>query len=187
MTAPNRPFLCLPEALADGVVLLDSHRLEDAEAHLAGEDEEMRRRFDGAGPATLEQTHDAMTRWIEGRAAGGPVFAYAVRRPNGLLIGGCELRMRSAATVSASYWMFPRFRRLGYATRALALLLDSAAGVAGLDRVEMRIAPDNVASLRLARKAGFAEMGEVEEIAPNGARSTMILFTRPLGRPAEEH
>jgi [ribosomal protein S5]-alanine N-acetyltransferase len=183
----DRPFLCLPETLTDGIVLLDSHRLEDAEAHLAAEDEEMRRRFDAARPATLEQTRNAMARWIEGRAAGGSVFAYAVRRPDGLLIGGCELRMRSATTISASYWIFPRFRRLGHATRALALLLDAAAGIGGLRRVEMRIAPDNGASLRLAEKAGFSEAGEVEHIAWTGMRSTMILFTRQSGRPAEEH
>src|SRR6476620_11167852 len=87
----------LPADLSDGVILLDAHRMEDAEAHLLGEDEEMRRRFDAVRPATLNETRQALERWIAARDCGGdPMFAYAMRELSGQLIGGCELRMRSA-------------------------------------------------------------------------------------------
>src|SRR5438270_13200599 len=149
------PLRYLPETLADGIVLLDVHRLEDAEAHLLGEDEEMRRRFDSVRPATLEETRSAVERWIAGRAEGGPMFAYALRAASGQLIGGCELRMRSASSANVSYWVFPSFRGHGHALRAVSLLSAAAERIPGLHRLEVRIAPDNESSRRVAMKAGF--------------------------------
>jgi RimJ/RimL family protein N-acetyltransferase len=181
---PDPPLLRLPDRLGDGVVLLDAHRIEDAEAHLQGEDAEIRRRFDAERPATLEETRRAMARWIEGRAAGEPMFAYAVRLPSGQLIGGCELRMRSATGANLSYWVFPRFRGRGYALRAVALLCDAAAHIRGLERLEARIAPDNKSSRRAAEKAGFKEAGMVEEKAWTGAVSMMTLYVRPVPKPS---
>jgi hypothetical protein len=45
------PPIWLPDALTDGVITIDGHRLADAEAHLAGEDAEMRLRFDADQPS----------------------------------------------------------------------------------------------------------------------------------------
>jgi RimJ/RimL family protein N-acetyltransferase len=178
------PVLRLPDTLADGVVLLDAHRTGDAEAHLDGEDAEMRRRFDAERPATLEETRRAMARWIEGRAAGTPMFAYAVRLPSGELIGGCEIRMRSPTSANVSYWIYPPFRGRGYALRAVTLLCRAAKGVEGLERLEARIAPDNTRSHRVAEKAGFKKAGTVEERAWTGAVATMNLYVRPVRKPS---
>lgn len=172
------PLIRLPDALSDGVILLDAHQVEDAEAHLEGEDDEMRLRFDAPRKATLDEVRGAMARWIEGRKAGGPMFAYALRRAPGVLMGGCELRMLTAKAANVSYWLFPQFRGQGYAARALALLCENAAGIAGLEQVEAHIAPDNLASRRLAERCGFVETGTVEEEAWTGAISTMIRYVR---------
>jgi RimJ/RimL family protein N-acetyltransferase len=180
-TAAGLPRLTLPESLADGTVLLDAHRLEDAEAHLAGEDEEMRRRLDAIRPATLEETRLAMLRWIDGRKGGGPMFAYAVRLlPAGALVGGCELRLRSVTSASVSYWIFPRFRGCGYAARALSLLCGAAGSVGGLRCLEASTAADNHASRRVLEKAGFIESGCVDETGPAGSKNSMLLWTRPV-------
>ena len=170
MTDPLR----LPAMLSDGEIVLDGHTLADAEAHLAGEDAEMRRRFEAPGPATLEGTRAAMARWIEARAAGGPMFAYAVRGPGGVLVGGCEIRLLAADRANVSYWIFPAFRGRGYAGRALALLVEAAARLTFPRQLEAHIDADNTASRRVAEKAGFIESGMVEDAA--GAR---VLYTRP--------
>ena len=73
----------LPDSITNGIILLDAYRLEDAEAHLSGEDEEMRRRFDALRPATLDETRRSIKRWIAGRARRGPMFTYAVRDLSG--------------------------------------------------------------------------------------------------------
>ncbi|HLZ83563.1 MAG TPA: GNAT family N-acetyltransferase [Caulobacteraceae bacterium] len=181
---PALPLLRLPEALSDGVILLDAHTVEDAEAHLEGEDEEMRRRFDAPRPATLADTRAAMARWIEGRAAGGPMFAYALRQPSGRLIGGSEFRMLTPTSANVSYWVFPSFRQQGFGARALALLCEAAAHVENLERIEAHIAPDNLTSRRVAERAGFIEVGSVQETSSTGATTTMTLQVRSIARRA---
>lgn len=161
-------------------MLLDAYRLTDAEAHLAGEDAEMRRRFDQPRPADLDTARRAIERWIAGRAAGRPMFAYAIRDSAGTLIGGCELRMRSPGAANLSYWIFPAFRRRGFASRAVNLLAAAAERIPGLSRLELRIAPDNQASLRLARKAGFALAGSETETGPSGRASTVDVYVKDV-------
>jgi len=174
----------LPDSMSDGIVVLDPYRIEDAEEHHLGEDEEMRRRFDADRPATLEETRRAVERW----AAGGPMFAYALRDPSGRLMGGCELRMRSADSANVSYWLFPEFRGRGYALRALDLLSAAAREVPGLKRLEVRISPDNRASLRVAEKAAFVYAGTEQEKHPTGAFRTMLLYVKPVhGADEERH
>jgi RimJ/RimL family protein N-acetyltransferase len=181
------PLLRLPEALSDGVILLDAHTVEDAEAHLEGEDEEMRLRFDAPRPATLADARAAMARWREGRAAGGPMFAYALRQPSGRLMGGCELRMLSPYAANVSYWVFPPFRRKGFAARALDLLCQAASHIEHLERLEAHIAPDNLASRRVAEGAGFVETGTVMETAWTGTSSTMVPYVRTVRRACGRH
>src|SRR5579872_610928 len=160
MTAEFFP-MPLPPTLSDGVVVLDSHTIEDAEAHHAGEDLEMVRRFDGVEKAPLEDIRGAMRRWIAMRAAGGPQFAYALRDLSGVLMGGCEMQRRRADTAHMSYWLYPAFRGHGYASRGLALLCAEAARIEGIETIEADIAADNLASRGVALRNGFVQAGTV--------------------------
>jgi RimJ/RimL family protein N-acetyltransferase len=175
----------LPESLTDGEIILDSHTMADAEAHLQGEDEEMLLRFGSSRRANLEQTRVAIRRWIDARAVGGPMFAYALRQPSRLLMGGCEIRGRSPDRANVSYWVFPDFRRHGYATRALLLLCENAALIPDVRQLEAHIDADNVGSRRVAEKAGFIEIGGVHEDSPAGTTSARILYARPVIRLSE--
>ena len=169
----------LPEVLTDGVIVLDAPTLDDAGPHLAGEDEEMRRRFESPGPGTLEGARAAMGRWITARAAGGPMFAYALRNLTGALMGGCEIRLVSADVANVSYWLFPAFRGRGHASRALRLLCEHAAFIPGLCRIEAHVDPDNIASRRVAEQARFLEVGVVEDATADGSIASRILYVRP--------
>jgi RimJ/RimL family protein N-acetyltransferase len=171
----------LPQAMSDGVIWLDGHRIEDAEAHHAGEDDEMIRRFDGTQKATLEQTRDAVRRWIAMRAAGGPQFAYALRDATGVLMGGCEMQRRREETAHVSYWLYPAFRGRGYASRALALLCAEAANLAGVTTVEADIAADNFASIDVATRNGFVHAGSVQEETWRGGLVTLERFVLSVG------
>ncbi len=181
----NQPIR-LPGSLTDGVILLDDHRVEDAEAHLAGEDDEMMRRFDSVQRATLEHTRGVMRRWSDARVAGGPNFVYALRQlpgsPVGALMGGCEIRLLAPSRANVSYWIYPPFRRGGHATRALVLLGEAAALIPGLEQLEAHIDPDNIASRRVAEKAGFVESGTVEDESWAGERSIRLLYAQPIER-----
>jgi len=172
----------LPESLTDGEIILDSHTILDAEAHLRGEDEEMLRRFDMSPRSTLEQTRAAIRRWIDARAAGGPMFAYALRQPLRLLMGGCEIRLLSPDRAKVSYWSFAEFRNQRYATRALTVLCEYAARIQHIQEIEAHIDADNIASRRVAEKAGFIETGIVEDVSWAGTISSRVLYVRPVVR-----
>jgi RimJ/RimL family protein N-acetyltransferase len=168
----------LPESLTDGEIVLDSHTMSDAEAHLQGEDEEMLLRFDSSRRPTLEQTRAAIKRWIDARVTGGPMFAYALRQPSRLLMGGCEIRLLSPDRAKVSYWVFPEFRKRGYATRALALLCENAARIRGLRQLEAHIDADNFASRRVAEKAGFIATGIVADESGAGTICSRVRYVR---------
>ena len=170
----------LPPTLTDGVILLDSHTVEDAEAHHAGEDMEMVRRFDGTEKASLEQIRGAMRRWIAMRAAGGPQFAYALRDLSGVLMGGCEMQRRRADTAHMSYWTYAGFRGRGYASRGLALLCAEAAKIDGVERIVAEIAAANLASRSVALRNGFAQAGTVTDTTWRGLVVTLDRFVRPV-------
>ena len=174
----------LPDRLTDGQIVLDGHTLADAEAHWLGEDDEMRRRFDWPlmRRVTLEHVEGVMRRWIEARAAGGPMFVYAVRDRSGVLMGGCELRLIDAERANVSYWLYPEHRGRGYAARALALLCEAASRLEGVRRLEAHVAPDNTASRRLAERCGFTEVGTVDDEDVAGGVLTHVLYVRQIDR-----
>ena len=153
MTAP---------VLTDGVVVLDGHTLADVQAQVAGEDDEQARRF-GWYPnrSTDETVRSAIERWQEQWRTGGSTRAFALR-VDGVLAGGCELRLRDGGA-ELSYYVFPAFRRRGLATRAVLVAWGYALGDLGLEWVEAHIEPDNGASLGVARSAGLAAEGETVE------------------------
>ena len=174
----------LPATLSDGVITLDDHRPDDAEAYWAGEDWEMIRRFDAPyfRKAPLERLREELARWSRARAEGGPDFRYALRSPEGLLAGGCELRRVTPLRANVSYWCFPAFRGRGLVSRAVRILRDAASKIDGLEELQAHIAPDNVASQRVALAAGFEPAGTIEaELADGGAETNLLFLARLAG------
>jgi len=70
---------------------------------------------------------------------------------------------------AASYWTAPWARNMGATTRALRLLCRWALETLILDAVELMTAIGNVASERVAEKAGFVQSGTIDDYAPRGA------------------
>jgi ribosomal-protein-alanine N-acetyltransferase len=108
------------------------------------------------------------------------MFAYALRQPSGLLMGGCEMRLLSPDCANISYWIFPEFRNQGYATRALTLLCKYAARILHIQGIEAHIDADNIASRRVVEKASFIETGLVEDKSSAGTISSRVLYVRPV-------
>jgi RimJ/RimL family protein N-acetyltransferase len=142
--------------LTDGVIILNAYTDDDIPAHLAGEDEETARRFGWWPQTSTEATvRDAFRRWAHHWETGGPIRTFAARlAATGRLVGGCELRLRPDGTAQVSYSISASQRHRGHATRALSLLLQYARSI-GVTRAEADVATDNLASRRVAEKAGF--------------------------------
>lgn len=148
---------------------------EHAAAILAGQDAALAREISGAPwtPATLSAFLGRCARW----SADGPLREYAAldARTGVLLGGGGIARLgpgldRGEATLS--YWLLASHRGRGLGHVVAAALVALAAQDPRIDRLVLRIAPDNSASLAVARRLGAAPTGREEPHPAGGGRRT---------------
>ncbi len=168
--------------LTDGVVVLDRFTDADIDALWAGQDNGYVRRSCLPGPFTRHDIANQIGRWQEQWHCRGSGRSFAVRETGTRrLVGGCVLEIHpdDREIAELSYWVFPPYRRRGYATRSVALVCRYAFDDLGIGRVDLYIEPTNDASLRVATKAGFLK----EDVLPqhvrcNGGRWERVLFSR---------
>ncbi|UNZ21096.1 GNAT family N-acetyltransferase [Streptomyces sp. 891-h] len=144
--------------LSDGIITLSPLRLDDAEAHLAGEDEQLVRWLSG-GPGTREGVEAYIRHCQEQWDTAGPLRAFGIRvGTDEALAGTIDLRFTvegsSPGQVNVAYGLYPSWRGRGLATRAVVLASRYAAS-SGAKEAVIRAEPENVASAAVARRAGF--------------------------------
>jgi RimJ/RimL family protein N-acetyltransferase len=102
----------------------------------------------------------------EGRAA----FAFCTAE-TGELLGSMTLAEIDFANRSATagYWAAPWVRNRGATTRALKLVCAWGFGSLEIDTVHLMTLPGNVASERVAEKAGFELVGTLDDYKPSRA------------------
>ncbi|MGW0943509.1 GNAT family N-acetyltransferase [Streptomyces sp. NPDC002623] len=145
--------------LSDGVVTLSPLRLDDVEAHLAGEDELLARRLNG-GPGTRESVEAYVRHCLEQWETAGPLRAFGIRAGTAeVLAGTVDLRFAAEGLtpgqVNVAYGLYPSWRGRGLATRAVLLASRYAANEGGEEAV-IQVEPDNPASAAVAQRAGFS-------------------------------
>lgn len=76
------------------------------------------------------------------------------------------------------YWTAPWARRRGVATRALRLLSAFALGEVGLARLDLVVAVGNIASARVAERAGYAREGVLRSyLQGKEGREDAVMFS----------
>ena len=115
-----------------------------------------------------------LLRVFRGRFDLGEDFVYGVfTRDESEVVGGSGLHTRvGEGALEIGYWVRASRVGRGFARETTAVLTAVAFRVCAVDRVEIRVEPENEPSLRVARALGFAEEG--------------ILRRRLPGRPGEE-
>jgi ribosomal-protein-alanine N-acetyltransferase len=101
-------------------------------------------------------------RYLRRSRAANYVGLLVCRREDGAIVGTVNLFDVARGPFQAAgigYYVGVRFAGQGYMTEALALALRHAFVTLGLHRVEAAIQPDNRASIRLVRRAGFHREG----------------------------
>jgi 8-oxo-dGTP pyrophosphatase MutT (NUDIX family) len=79
----------------------------------------------------------------------------------GRVVGTVRVRDVGDSTGEITFALEAATRGRGYATRAVRLLVEYAFGALGLGRVQARVATDNAAAVRVARRAGLRNEGVV--------------------------
>ena len=93
--------------------------------------------------------------------------------------GGFGGRPTENRRLTVGYGVHEEHRGQGYATELLTLLAEWALARPEIDVVRATIRPDNVASLRVAEKAGFTPTGELVQDDEHGE---LLVFERRSGR-----
>jgi RimJ/RimL family protein N-acetyltransferase len=84
-----------------------------------------------------------------------------------------------AATAELGYVVAPSARGRGVATAALGLLTDWALSELGMERLELRISVDNVASKTVAERCGYVREGVLRSLyVKDGLREDTELWSR---------
>jgi RimJ/RimL family protein N-acetyltransferase len=149
----------MPEVkLSDGIITLSPLRLDDVEAHLAGEDELLVRWLNG-GRGTREGIEAYFQHCREQWDTAGPLRAFGIRMgADEVLAGTIDLRFAgeglAPGQVNVAYGLYPSWRGRGLATRAVLLASQYAASEGGAEAV-IQVEPENPASAAVAQRAGF--------------------------------
>lgn len=142
---------------SDGIVTLRPPEPGDAAVLIAGRDDEFQRWLgpgsDDPRPTSCIVVEDEVVGWID----------YDTERDS-----------LPPGAVNIGYFLLASARGKGYATRAMALLLEHLATQPDVETATVLIDADNVRSLAVAERAGFIASGTVEG---------SVYLTRPV-RPA---
>jgi RimJ/RimL family protein N-acetyltransferase len=134
------------EVVTDGVVTLRPPRPADGERLIAGRDDEF---FRWLGPGSESPSPVACV-WVDDELVGWVDY-------------DLEHEWLKPGEVNVGYYLFPAARGKGYASRAVELLLVHLSRATPHTVATLAIDPENLSSLRLARRLGFVEKGEFEK------------------------
>jgi RimJ/RimL family protein N-acetyltransferase len=109
----------------------------------------------------------------------GEAYNFAVVDKQGELLGSIAIRIRRFSTGHIGYWVASDARGRGIATRALETLCRWAIDELGLKRLELVTDPRNIASQRVAEKAGFRREGILRSALEyrDGTRRDSLMFS----------
>jgi RimJ/RimL family protein N-acetyltransferase len=113
-------------------------------------------------PLPVEQTVELL-RAFRGRFDLGQDFVYGILSPDeSEAVGGSGLHTRGGEEAfEIGYWIRAGRAGQGLATEAAAALTRVGIELAGARRIEIRVDPENSASLAIPRKLGFVEEGRL--------------------------
>lgn len=134
------------EVVTDGVVTLRPPGPGDAQLLVEGRDEEF---FRWLGPGSENPSPTACV-WVDDDLVGWVDY-------------DLEHDWLRPGEVNVGYYLFPAARGNGYASRAVELLLRHLRRATQHSVATLAIDPENLGSIRLARRLGFVEQGEFEK------------------------
>jgi ribosomal-protein-serine acetyltransferase len=108
---------------------------------------------------------------------------------NGRFGGSIDVKKAdwAARTCEISYWSAPWVRGRGLMTVALKILAEWVLSDQGMERVEVRVATENIASQRVAEKAGFTREGIARNAGfTHTGRVDLVIYSMVAGELSAE-
>lgn len=156
--------------LGDGEVTLRPWRPDDVALARLQHDDEMAHWF---GFEAVVPSAERMLAWVAESAAeyadDRRVVAFAIEH-GGEIAGSVDVRQRGDGVGDLSWAVYAAHRGHGVGTRAVRLLVDYCFRELGLLRVQAAVEVGNLASLRLAGRAGLRREGVARSAGTTGDR-----------------
>jgi ribosomal-protein-alanine N-acetyltransferase len=167
-----------PDSITDGVVVLRELREGDRAVVLSTMRDPVVARWLNMPVAPGNREFDSLLRVARDGRASGDRFDYTVTEPgDDISLGAVIASRRHRDNYEIAYLAREEGRGRGLMTRAVRLLCDWLLEE-GVGRIELRTHPDNEASQRLARRAGFQREGlERKSIWLHGERVDAIVWS----------
>jgi RimJ/RimL family protein N-acetyltransferase len=166
--------------LGDGVVSLRPADERDLAAIESGiTDPEVIRWFGHPKLSAREVLDLNRGRWLDGS---GPTFA--ICGADDRCLGHVWINVDSDATGAVGYWLLPEARGRGLATRSVRLVCDWGFRDVGLRELRLLTEPENLASQRVAERAGFRRHGQPPSKADRGgSRGERVVYSLTADDP----
>jgi RimJ/RimL family protein N-acetyltransferase len=146
--------------LTDGTVCLRYRQATDLDAIRAASHDPETRRWLNDPPMDDEARAASMTRVADAFQSGRAAPLVIADRVTNQAIGLINVQFRDDRVATIAYSVFPGHRGQGVAPRAVRLAVNWAFSQLGLSELLLEIDPENLASLRVARKCGFTPAGD---------------------------
>jgi RimJ/RimL family protein N-acetyltransferase len=170
--------------LTDGVITLRQYRVSDIDSVYRAVRESISELSVWMPWCHPDYSIEETKTWIESQPdkwEKGEEYNFAISYgTGGLYLGGCGLRVidQDARISNLGYWIRTSQTNKGIATAATLLLAQFAFNELGLNRIELAIAVDNQASLRVADKAGATKEGILKNrLTKNGTPCDAVMFS----------
>jgi RimJ/RimL family protein N-acetyltransferase len=166
--------------LTDGLIVLRRPTVDDAPAvYAACQDPEIPRWIPVIPQPYTEQSALEFVGWSAESWERGNYSFVIVDSRSGELLGAIGMGVNAASKIGhIGYWVAAPARRRGVASRALRLLAGWAVEQ-DFGRLELITDPDNVASQRVAEKAGFTREAVLRShtLHRDGRRRDSVMFS----------
>jgi len=170
--------------LTDGVITLRPYRVSDIDSVYEAVRESVPELSVWMSWCHLDYSVEETRTWIESQPdkwEKGTEYNFGISYNTGpLYLGGCGLSVidRSCGVANLGYWVRTSWTNKGIATAATLLLAQFAFKELRLNRVELTIAVENQASLRVADKAGATREGVLRNrVVKNDTPSDAVVFS----------
>ena len=173
-----------PDSITDGVVALRELREDDRAVVLSTMGDAVVARWLNMPAAPSDRDFDSLLRVARDGRASGDRVDYAVTEAGvDLSLGAVIVSRRHRDNYEVAYLAGAEGRGRGLMTRAVRLLCDWLLEE-GIGRIELRTHPENLASQRLAERAGFTREGlERKSIWLHDQRQDAIVWSLLPGDP----
>ena len=167
-----------PDSITDGVVVLRGLREDDRAATLSTMRDPLVARWLNMPPTPGDRDFVSLLRVArDGRKTGDRIDYVVTEVGDDVSLGAVIASRRPRDNYEVAYLAREEGRGRGLMTRAVRLLCDWLLDE-GVGRIELRTHPENIASQRLAERAGFAREGlERQSIWLHNERQDAVVWS----------